>query len=396
MKPLIFVYSHPIQYFAPMVRRLAQRGTFDVQVLYCSRQGIDESAKDPGFDQVVRWDIPLLEDYSSTFLPNWRGKRRSISGFWSLVNPSILRPLWQSPRGVVVVHGWGYFTHVLAIVWSKAIGHCVCLRGESHYVQEQQLPRWKRWMKRLLLGKGLFRFVDYFLYIGEGNRRFYRAYGVPEEQLLFTPYSVDNARFSEAWSVLRDKKAALRRQLGLPEKGRIVLFSGKLIPKKRPIDLLEAFHRARVPDAFLLYVGDGILRAHIQERAQQLDIAQAMRIAGFVNQSTIAQYYAAADIYVMCSGIGETWGLSTNEAMNFALPVLLSDLTGCAADLCVPGRNGFIFPCGDVNTLSRYLHHLLTLPPDQLQAMGRASREIVAHYDYSVTLRNLEEALLRS
>ncbi|MCS7036225.1 MAG: glycosyltransferase family 4 protein [Saprospiraceae bacterium] len=395
MRRLVFLYSHPIQYFAPLSRLAHDDGTFDVWTLYCSRQGV-EALPDAEFGQAVQWDIPILEGYRSVFLKNWRGARRPVGGFWSLIHPGVVEWLWKQPRGVLIVHGWGYFTHVLAIIAGKLLGYRIGLHGESNWRHEQLLPHWKRRLKRWLLGKGLFRFVDDFLYIGEENRQFYLQMGVPERRLIFTPYCVDNARFSSQRAALREDRAGLRHRLGLPENALVVLFSGKLIPKKRPLDLLEAFHRANVPNAVLVYVGEGALRADIEARARALGIAERVRMAGFVNQSAIGQYYAAADVFVMCSGVGETWGLSTNEAMNFALPVLLSDLTGCAADLCRPGINGFVFPTGNVEALTERLHHLLTLPPEDCAAMGRASQAIVSTYCYETILENLKKALLNA
>lgn len=396
MMRLVFLYSHPIQYFAPLSRLAQEDGAFDVWVLYGSAQGV-EALQDVEFGRAVQWDIPLLEGYRSVFFRNWRGAHRPVSGFWSLVNPGVLTWLWKQPRGILIVHGWGYFTHVLALIAGKILGYRIGLRGESNWRHEQQLPRWKRRLKQWLLGCGLFRFVDVFLYIGEENRQFYLHMGVPEHRLVFTPYGVDNARFSDQRAALRtENRSRLRQRLGLPEEALIVLFSGKLIPKKRPLDLLEAFHRAHMPNAVLVYVGEGALRTAVEARAQALGIADVVYITGFVNQSTIGQYYAAADVFVMCSGVGETWGLSTNEAMNFALPVLLSDLTGCAADLCQPGVNGWVFPTGDIAALAERLHHLLTLLPERRQAMGEASRAIVARYSYEVVLENLKHALLQT
>jgi glycosyltransferase involved in cell wall biosynthesis len=392
MRPLIFLYSHPIQYFAPLCRRTSEDSGAEVWVLYCSRQGV-EQRRDKEFGQPIRWDIPLLEGYRSRFFANWRGESRVPRSFWSLINPEVWWWLWRMPPSVVVVHGWGYLTHVVAIMVGKWRGHTICLRGESAWCHERLLPPWKAFLKKWLLARGLFRFVDFFLYIGRENRAFYRYYGVPDSRLIYTPYGVDNERFSAQWATLKEAKTALRRRLGLPAHAVIALFCGKLIPKKRPLDLLEAFRRAAVPNSVLIYVGDGALRTQIEQQLRNTGLEKNVQLVGFVNQSTIGQYYAAADLFVMCSDVGETWGLATNEAMNFALPVLLSDRTGCAADLCHPGVNGFIFPTGDIDALSRYLRRLMTLPAEQRRAMGEASRAVVARYHYGVFVDNMRRLL---
>lgn len=387
MPRLLFLYSHPIQYFAPMSRFLARAEPFDVTVCYCSRQGLD-AIHDAGFGAAVQWDVPLLEGYRSVFLPNLRRDTGVSGGFWSLVNPGILRVLWNTPSAILVVHGWGYCTHLLAIVFGALMGHRVYLRGETPMRHEALLPRPKRLLKKWLLCYALFPWISRFLYIGTQNREFYQSLGVPESRMIFAPYCVDNERFSAEYDALLPQKNALRTKLGLPETSRVVLFSGKYIPKKRPMDLLRAFHQVAMPDTFLVFLGEGMLRPELEAYCRQNNLPN-VRLTGFVNQSAIGQYYAAADLFVMCSGPGETWGLAVNEAMNFGLPLLLSDLTGCADDLCRHGVNGFVFPTGDISALAARLEQLLRMPAEQLHSFGLASRNIVAEYSYQAIARNL-------
>src|ERR1700759_5376042 len=97
-------------------------------------------------------------------------------------------------------------------------------------------------------------------------------------------------------------------------------------------------------------------------------------LTGFVNQSRIPLYYAVADVFVMCSGMGETWGLSVNEAMNFETPVIVSATCGCAADLVEEGVNGWVFPTGDIPALAGCQER--TLADDQFRlSAGKRSAE---------------------
>ncbi len=136
-------------------------------------------------------------------------------------------------------------------------------------------------------------------------------------------------------------KADVFQQLDLPLTKKIILFTAKYIPKKRPMDLLRAVRLLNRKDIMLVMVGEGILRKEMEEyvRKEKMD---NVRFVGFVNQSLISLYYVSADLFVMCSGMGETWGLSVNEAMNFALPVVITETCGCSNDLIDEGENGFI------------------------------------------------------
>jgi glycosyltransferase involved in cell wall biosynthesis len=80
--------------------------------------------------------------------------------------------------------------------------------------------------------------------------------------------------------------------------------------------------------------------------------------AGFLNQSEVARAYACADVFALLSRENETFGLVTNEAMNFSLPVLVSSKVGCAPDLVSHGLNGFIAPAHDCEAAAGMLRTL--------------------------------------
>ncbi|MEM9849099.1 MAG: glycosyltransferase family 4 protein [Bacteroidota bacterium] len=390
-KRLIFLYSHPIQYFAPLSRKLAQSDEFEVLVCYCSDYGV-KAYQDREFNRTVQWDIPLLEGYESIFLKNYKRNGGIEKGFFGLINLGILKVLRQQPKSYIIVHGWGYLTQLLTLVVGRAYGHTVCLRGESPLSHEAQYNDKQRQRRKRFFQHFLFPRIHKFLYIGSQNKAFYKKYGVQEDQLIFAPYSIDNERFSAAYEQYKDQQAALRTSLKLPLDQRIFLFSGKFIDKKRPMDLLRAFANLAPENAHLVFVGDGPLRPDMEAfiADQQL---QNVTLTGFVNQTVIPQYYAIADVFVMCSQEGETWGLSTNEAMNFALPLVLSDLTGSSSDLVVEGKNGYVFETGNVNALQEKLAQMLHLSKEDLVQMGQLSKQKIANYSYDVIVEQLVEQL---
>jgi glycosyltransferase involved in cell wall biosynthesis len=108
-----------------------------------------------------------------------------------------------------------------------------------------------------------------------------------------------------------------------------------------------------------------------------------------VNQSEISKYYSIADIFVLPSNF-DTWGLVVNEAMNFGLPVIVSDRCGCAKGL-VKG-NGFIFKAGDVNDLKEKLETLIN-DSDLRKEMGRKSMDIIKNYSYDKTIDGILNAI---
>ena len=94
----------------------------------------------------------------------------------------------------------------------------------------------------------------------------------------------------------------------------------------------------------------------------------------------------------MCSGMGETWGLSVNEAMCFSLPVVVSETCGSATDLVQPGVNGFTFKEGDIEGLSNSIQKLLNDNNFRMQC-GRHSSEIIDNYTNKIIVANLSNEI---
>jgi glycosyltransferase involved in cell wall biosynthesis len=344
MRKVIFINSHPIQYFAPLYKYLCDNGV-PTECWYCSDENL-RGHVDRQFGTTVTWDTPLLEGYTSRFFKNYALRPSLYHGFFGLFNPGMIKALLNEKPAIIVVHGWAYVTHALVLMLARLAGHTICVRGESPLNQELMKSSFVRFVKRLLLGKILFKAAHYCLFIGKQNRAFYQYYGVKAERLMFTPYVVDNAFFQHMAQRLQSSRTDIRQRLGIADKAKVILFAAKLIEKKRPLDLLKAYQRLEVADKSLMIVGDGELRDELQRFVVREQLPN-VHFAGFVNQSVIGQYYAGADVFVLCSGEGETWGLSVNEALNFDLPVVVSDTAGCADDLVKEGRNGFVFKTGD-------------------------------------------------
>jgi glycosyltransferase involved in cell wall biosynthesis len=383
---LAVLASHPIQYQVPLFRALAARPEINLSVLFCSNAGV-EAYRDRGFGREVKWDIPLLGGYCSVFLRNI-SFTPDPSRFWGLVNPTIIRFLRRGQVDAVLIHGWASFTNWLAMLTAFARGIPVLLRGETHLLGE--LPRWKTVLKRALLTR-VFRRITAFLAIGQCNRDFYYAYGVPKEQIFHVPYAVDNCSLFARAIDPSLRACELKRTLGISADLPVILFVGKLLPKKGPADLLEAFGRVtKRTQAALLYVGDGPLRAELEAAVRRL-VHPNVAFVGFRNQSELPRFYAMADIFVVPSRF-EPWGLVLNEAMCFGLPIVASDRVGASRDLIRDGENGFIFPAGDVAILEGHLERLLT--DGVLRSrMGHASRRMVRDWSFEQDVEGILNCL---
>ncbi|MBW8782066.1 MAG: glycosyltransferase family 4 protein [Verrucomicrobia bacterium] len=356
---LAIITSHPIQYQAPLWRALAQAGV-KFEVWFLTPHAV-EASYDPEFGRSFAWDLDLLEGYPHRFL--------AIKPDWRIDTFNGIRPVrsWREEfkaHGVtrLWVEGWRFRCLWQAVFAARSSGVEVWLRGENHALAPESAWRglWKRPLLRLLFSQ-----VDFFLWIGGANRDFYRLHGVAVSKLRSAPYCVDNARFTRAAETLRPRREELRTGWGIAPDAFVVLFCGKLIAKKRPLDLLAAVTKTAACSPrplHLLVVGDG-------ELAENLKIglavpgAPAGTLAGFLNQMRIAEAFAAADCLVLPSDYGETWGLVVNEALASGLPAIISDRCGCAGDLG-PGQGvAHVFPCGNIEALSRALLQVINRPP---------------------------------
>jgi glycosyltransferase involved in cell wall biosynthesis len=113
---------------------------------------------------------------------------------------------------------------------------------------------------------------------------------------------------------------------------------------------------------------------------------------GFLDQNDVSRAYACADIFALTSRSRETWGVVVNEAMNFALPVVVSDHVGCAADLVHEAENGFVVPIDDVGELADRLTRLLE-SEDLRRRLGAASRVIIDEWKYERAAAGVIEAV---
>ena len=356
MKNIIFINSHPIQYFAPLYKYMNHHGV-KTKAWYCTDQSV-RGGLDAEFGVHLKWDIPLLNGYEYQFFKNQSWKPSYFNGFFGLINLGMVWNLFRIPKSVIVVHGYHYCTHFLILLLSRLRGHTLCLRLETPLMHEEVKKGWKTFIRKKVLKYFVFSQVNYFLYIGTQNQLFYKSLDVPDNKLIFCPYAVDNARFKEEKEQLCSSVLKIKSRIGIPPDHKIVLYSGKYIEKKNPIDVLKAFHRLNIPDCWLIMLGEGELRTELEKLIVNFSLNQVL-LTGFVNQSKVSEYYAISDVLVMSSSFGETWGLSVNEALNFDLPIIVSNLTGCSQDLVKDGDNGYIYETGNVDELTLKLKQVL-------------------------------------
>jgi len=389
---LAYIVSHPIQYQAPLLRRIAQEPDIELTVFFGSDFSV-RSYKDEGFGVEVAWDTPLLEGYKSEFLPKLRD-----TGGVSPLSP-ISRGIYRRLRNTdgspafdaLWVHGYASINALQAILAANALGIPVLLRAESWLADRARSPL-KLFAKSLFL-HDLRHLIAATLPIGSANAAYWSHYFGRDFPQFPMPYAVDNAYFGLRAEEAAATEPALRAKLNLEPGRPIILFASKLQPRKHADHLVEAYSSLLKKTTFspyLVIVGDGEERENIQSRCQALGLTD-VRFAGFQNQSVLPRYFRLADVFVLPSR-HEPWGLIVNESMAAGCPVIVSTDVGSGPDLITDGIEGFIYPVGDIPALTHALARVLA-SPEIAASMGEAARRRIATWGFVEDVQGLRQAL---
>lgn len=386
MKKLAVLTTHPIQYYAPVFRLLAARGNIAVRVFYSWGEG-SLKKYDPGFGRVIEWDIPLLEGYDYEFLEN-SSKDPGTHHFWGIVNPLLRQRIDAWKPDALLVIGWNFHSHLQAMRHYR--GRLpVLFRGDSTLLDEQ--PGWRKIARRLAL-RWVYRHVDVALYVGTENKKYFLAHGLRENQLVFAPHAIDNERFADNDTRRYGERArAWRRELGFADADVVILFAGKLTPKKGIDLLLDVFTDLNFPNTRLLIAGNGPIESFLKEKAGR---NMSITFLPFQNQAQMPVLYRTCDVFCLPSrGPGETWGLAVNEAMACGKAVLISNRCGCAADLVKTGENGYVFSINKRSDLSDKLILLNHQTVEKRIQMGAVAENIIENWSFNHLAESIENII---
>lgn len=388
---LAYFVSHPIQYQAPLLRRIAQHPGIDLTVFFGSDFSV-RGYKDVGFGVEVAWDTPLVEGYRHVFLPALRD-----NGTVSATTP-VSRGIYQHLLGpdrlpafdAVWVHGYASVNALQAIFIANALHIPVLLRAESWLADRP------RSAVKLALKQAFFRalrpLISAVLPIGTENAAYWSYYFGETMPQFLMPYAVDNQWFAARADAARPYINTLRAQHDIPSGAPIILFASKLQERKHCNHLVEAYAQFLAvhtgPAPYLLIVGDGEERPSLEALVHERNLT-TVRFAGFQNQSALPAYFAFADVFVLPSR-HEPWGLIVNEAMACGLPCIVSTDVGSHTDLITNGIEGFTYPVGNIPALTGCLTDFFST---DRSPMREAAKQRIATWSFNEDITALESAL---
>ncbi|ALG68712.1 glycosyltransferase family 4 protein [Beggiatoa leptomitoformis] len=341
---------HPVPYQVPFYRALHAYPDIDETVLYLAKRGIEEKYEQE-WNTVIKWDIPLLEGYHYKFM--WNMTFNDQKAIIERINPGLLLEIGRKKYDAILITGYNFISVYIALLAAKISGTKVILRAEATLGNPS--TSFRRKIKKYLLSWLLAR-CDAVMYSCEANRQYFKYFGATDNKLFPLLSSVDNTYLQAAQPQAVQQARQLRQEQGIAQDASVFLFVGRFTERKRPQDIITAFAQANLSNSWLIFVGDGPLRAELTQQAEQLGVKNII-FTGFKNSSEIPAYLALADVFVLPSQYDPT-PKALNEALVFGLPALVSQGIGTATDLVKDAQNGFIFEIGNTAQLANYMSKL--------------------------------------
>lgn len=380
---LAIIITHPIQYYAPVFQLLAK--LCNLKVFYTWGKDVLKDKYDPGFGKIITWDIPLLEGYEYEFVKNI-AKNPGSHAKDGINNPDLIKRIENWKADAVLVFGWNFISHLQAMKYFKG-KIPVLFRGDSTLLDETSFL--KKMVRKFYLSY-VYRYIDYALYVGTANKKYYTYCGLKNEQLIFAPHAIDNNRFSSINENHQQFITQTKKEFQIKETDITFIFCGKFESKKNPLLLLRAFNNMAQQNVHLIFVGNGVLENEMKQEAIH---NKQIHFLPFQNQSFMPAIYRLGDVYCLPSqGPGETWGLAINEAMASCKAVVASDKVGCAVDLVQEGVNGYIFKSNNQQDLLEKLI-LMSSSKEQLAIMGKKSFDLIQAWSFEAIADAVEKSL---
>ncbi len=341
-------------YRIPVFNLLSRQAGIDLRVIFLAET-------DPS---LRKWAIYKDEiQFSYEVLPSWRwwGGKRGL-----LINRGLRAALGKANPEAIICGGYNYPASWQALRWSRNNNVRFVLWSESNREDQRGKSRIVDWLKRKFV-----RSCDGFVVPGKSASTYLSDLGVRAEDIFVAPNAVDNEFFCQRAAQARDGEPLSRESRNLPK--RFILCPVRLVREKGVFDLLEAYanlnEKVRAEVA-VVFAGDGPERRQLAEQAGSIRPG-SVYFPGFVQREELAILYALAEIMVLPTH-SDPWGLVVNEAMASGLPIIVTNVAGCSADLVEDGWNGYVVPPSDAKALAGKLEILLQSPEIRKQMSARS------------------------
>lgn len=282
--------------------------------------------------------------------------------------PQIIKYLKKGQYDFIFSSAMATPTGVLAIMYMK-------LRGIPFYLEsEGGFPKNGKGLKERIKKFVMSGALGYFSTTPIGDQ-YFLTYGADKNKLYKYPFTSLYARDILKEPINKEEKENIRKKLKITEP-KMILAVGQFIHRKG-FDLLIKAAGNIDKNIGVYIVGGTPAKEYLKVREYYNAIN--VHFEGFKNQSDLAQYYKAADLFVLPTR-EDIWGLVINEAMAFGLPIITTDHCIAGVEL-VDKSNGRIIPTDSVDKLADAITALFE-DNVNLNLMGKKSLEKIQWYTF--------------
>jgi glycosyltransferase involved in cell wall biosynthesis len=258
----------------------------------------------------------------------------------------------------------------LKTLWSLLYGWVhgvpVILLSEGTLHTEGHVGGLKRWLRRWIVSQ-----CARYWSNGPDATALLVSYGADPQRVDEGMTGIDTSDWRAGVEQAMGQRDAVREKWGL--KGRVLLFSGSLTPRKGVMPLLQAMEawveQGGGQNMTLLLLGDGEEKEAVEEwKKRNPGITVVM--PGFVQPQDLPPFFAAADWAVLPT-LDDNWPLATLETLVAGLPQMFSVYNGATSDLCRVGT-GLAFDPLQQEDFVRALGVMAAAPE------GRIAEELVS------------------
>lgn len=283
---------------------------------------------------------------------------------------ALARARWAIDRhDTDVLHTHNAVAHYQAVLASCGLDVLRVLNTRHGMGAGQRTGR-KEWLYRRALSR-----TDLVVTVCEAARRHGVARGMlPKGITRVVPNGIAVERFAPASRAMRDN---LLRVLGRSDDAFMIGNVGRLNWTKDQAGLIRAFRQVheRFPQAVLVLIGDGELRAELEQCADIEGVRDAVHFLG--DRNDVRELLRGLDLFVL-SSVSEGYSMALLEACAVALPIVATDVGG-NGEIIHSGRSGQLVPPGDPDALAEAMIALMR-DPHRANTYGRMARAWVERY----------------
>jgi glycosyltransferase involved in cell wall biosynthesis len=218
---------------------------------------------------------------------------------------------------------------------------------------------------------------------------------ISPKKIYIRPYGVDLKKFK-----FNENKHAARSELGLPEERFILFTLRNLVPRMGLKNLVYAMKEAikSVENIYLIIGGEGELRTKLQDLISEFNLADFVKLQGFIPEKDLPLYYQAADFFILPTRYLEGFGLVTVEALACGTPVLGTPVGG-TTEILGKFDPSFLFKDTGPESLAALIldkYNYYKARPDEYKKLSHGCREFVEkNYSWEKNIDEIEALFSR-